>query len=131
MKIRFLITIIAAISVSSTFASEILNCTQAADSSITFESNGKFKAESSVKENKKYKITFVVNRKDALLKGNAANGVKLLRVNKDTFLEDTGINIIMWKLVKSPKNEKEKYLIQTKAYDSFGPVTYSTIWTCS
>lgn len=113
------------------FGSEILNCHQTADSNITYESNGKFKAKASTKEDKKYKITFVINEKDGLLKGNAGNGIKLFKANKDTFLENTGINIILWKVVRSPDKKGKTYLIQAKAYDSFGPVSYTTMWSCN
>lgn len=115
---------------SAPFASEILNCSQKANSNITYESRGKFKAESSIRENKESKITFVINKKNALLKGNAGNGVRLFKVNGETFLEDTGVNVILWKVVRSPDSKGKTYIIQAKAYDMMGPVTYSTIWDC-
>ncbi|MBT7765632.1 MAG: hypothetical protein HN730_00665 [Bdellovibrionales bacterium] len=59
------------------YSSEILNCFQVGESNIGYNpSSKKFEAEAKINNNKKHKITFVVNEDHALLKGNAGNGVK-------------------------------------------------------
>lgn len=117
---------------TSNYASEIFNCYQAGSNSITYDPYYKhmFITSAGIKSVTESKVTFVVNEKNALLKGNNGNGIKLTRFG-ESFIEDTGTNLILWKLLKNSVNKKETYLFSMKAYDSAGPSSYTTLYRCN
>lgn len=131
---RFLLlTIPLAFATLTVHAEEVYQCKHAGGTSMSWEmgnwySGEGMKSKINPKENHSISI-FVKSKTEAILKGNA--GVETLTRNGDDyFFERTGTGtLVVWRVLPG-KQGRPTYIVQTKAYDLWGPATFTDLFEC-
>lgn len=78
---------------------------------------------------KPVQISLYHQDKVASLKGNG-DTINLTVIDSETFVEYTpGRNSILWRVLKTPN--KKTYIFSMKAYESGGPVSYTSAYECN